>query len=241
MFAEQGCEITVHRRRGVNPGKVGRLFQARKDRVGNLRSRNASLAVTGRHVARPIPNVFDALSHFRSQIDDRMAAFRFAHVFRPENLHEIAGTRFGKLIKVPAEPELVKQPGGSGTVCVPPAPDALTIALIANDQMVKRSHIQVELPALAQAFEGSNEHEIGGAGAKTRGRGRRQNEELAGLEVGSGLQANLGHAPDGILAALGHPANLLQDQGVDILGHGQAGAQTAPEDDQKSSFPHKCK
>ena len=53
---------------------------------------------------------------------------------RPEDFHEITRFRLIEVIEVLSELQLVKETGCAGPVCVPAAPDAFAIVLIADDQ-----------------------------------------------------------------------------------------------------------
>ena len=77
---------------------------------------------------------------------------------RPENLHEIAGLGLIDIVKISTEPQLVKQTRGARAICVPAAPDAFSIALVANDQPLKRPVVQTKLTTFAQSFDRSDKH-----------------------------------------------------------------------------------
>ena len=146
-----------------------------------------------------------------------MAVLASADRARPEYFHKIAGLRLIEAIKVSAEPEFVEKAGGTRTVGVPAPPDILAIALIANDQMIERGKIKLELAALAQRLDCFNKDQVGRARTET-GEGRfRKHEELAGFKVGGRLQFNLGEMRSGISAAGRHVPELLEDDAVEIF------------------------
>src|SRR6516165_8506378 len=103
----------------------------------------------------------------RAEKNHRMSAFALADIVVPKDFHEIAGLRLRKIGKVPAEPELVKQTRGAGTVRVPASPNAFTIVLIANDELVESCVVKLQLAAVAQHFDGLNKDDVGRARAKT--------------------------------------------------------------------------
>lgn len=96
-----------------------------------------------------------------------MPALAPAHVFVPENLHEIAGPGLLKLDKVVADAKLVEQACRARPVRVPAAPNALAIVLIANNQLVQRREIELQIPAITQRFDGFDKHDVSRAGAET--------------------------------------------------------------------------
>src|SRR5262245_18156093 len=87
---------------------------------------------------------------------------------RPENLHEIAPLRLIDIIEISTEPQLVKQTRGARAICIPPAPHAFSIALVANDQVLERAVIQTKLTTFAQSFDRSDKHKICRARTETR-------------------------------------------------------------------------
>ena len=93
-----------------------------------------------------------------------------ANLARPENFHEVTRLRLIDIVEIPSEPQLVKQARRAWAICVPPAPNALSVVLIANDQALKRAVIQIKLTAFAQSFDGSDKHQIRRAGTETRPR-----------------------------------------------------------------------
>jgi hypothetical protein len=95
---------------------------------------------------------------------------------RPENFHEI--TRLGPIdtVEVSAEAEFMEQTRRAGPIGIPAAPNAFSIALIANDQALKRAVVQTKLTTFAQSFDGSDKNQIGRTRAETRP--RRDNKEF---------------------------------------------------------------
>src|SRR5690242_21238767 len=120
-----------------------------------------------------------------------MSAFAAADVVVPENFHEIAGLRLCEIGEVPAEPELVKQSTGAGTVRVPSAPNAFAVVLIANDQLIQRREIELQLAAVAQRLDRFDENQIRRAGTETHVRLCRDDEEFSGFEMRSRLELDL--------------------------------------------------
>jgi hypothetical protein len=135
---------------------------------------------------------------------------------RPEDFHKIARLCPIEVIEVLSKLQLVKKAGSAGSVCVPSAPDAFSIALISNNQSLQRGIIELQLTARTQSFDRSDKHEVGGARAETRRGLGGQNEKLTRLEMCRRLEADLGKVRDGIAAALRHLFDLVKDQAVVI-------------------------
>src|SRR4029077_11129901 len=113
-----------------------------------------------------------------------------SHLARPENFHEITRLRLIDIVKISTEPQLVKQTRGARAICVPPAPDAFSIALVTNDQALERAVVQTKLTTFAQSFDRSDKHQI--RRARTKARPRRNDEKFSRLKMCRRLQANLG-------------------------------------------------
>lgn len=113
-----------------------------------------------------------------------------AHLLRPEYFHEVARLRVVKIVEVLAQPQFVKKPGCPWAIRVPATPDSFAIVLIANDELVERGEIEVQLSARAKCLDGSDEHEIGRTRAETGEWRRREDKKFAGLKMGRGFQAN---------------------------------------------------
>jgi hypothetical protein len=79
---------------------------------------------------------------------------------RPENFHEIARLGVIEVVKVWAEPQLVKEARGSRAVGVPAAPDSLAIVLIPNDKPLQGGVIEMKVAACAQSLDCLDEDEI---------------------------------------------------------------------------------
>ena len=84
----------------------------------------------------------------------------FANLARPKYFHEIARPRLVKIVKILAKLQLVKKTCRAWSVCVPSAPDPFAIALISNDQLVKRGEIEMKLAPRAQGLNGPDKHEV---------------------------------------------------------------------------------
>src|SRR6476619_2855337 len=122
-----------------------------------------------------------------------VAAFTTTHIVVPKDFHEIARLRLRKIGEVSAQAEFVKQSRGSGTVRVPTSPHAFTVMLVANDQLVQRRIVELELPAVAQLFNRLNENQVGGARTKTHIRLRRGDKKFSGFKMSGGLQFYFGN------------------------------------------------
>src|ERR1051325_1918282 len=140
-----------------------------------------------------------------------MAALAPADVFVPENFHEITGLRLIEIGKVAAEAELIKEARGSGTIGIPPAPDAFTIMLVTNDELIERREIELQLPAIAQRFDCLDENDVGRAGAEARIRRSRNDEKLSRFKMRGRLQFDRGKMRNGIAPAARHFLHLLED------------------------------
>src|SRR4029077_16440375 len=159
--SEKRGQIRVNRRRASDSRQIGRRFEARKNCVRDFASRHTLLAVTGGHITRPIPNVLTVRTILHSQENRGMSVLVSSHLARPENFHEI--TRLGSLynVEISTNPQLVKETRRAWAIRVPSSPDALSIALVTNDQVLKRAVVQTKLTTFAQSFDRSDEHQIG--------------------------------------------------------------------------------
>src|SRR5262249_10773530 len=102
----------------------------------NFRTRHFFLAVAHSDVARPIAYVLAVLVLRCAKENHRVPALTPANVVVPKDLHEVARLRLGKIGKIAAEPELVKQSRRAGSVRIPASPHAFAVALLANDQLI---------------------------------------------------------------------------------------------------------
>ena len=116
--------------------------------------------------------------------------------------------------EVAAEAKLVEEPRGSGTVRIPPTPDAFPVVLVANDQLVERGKIDLQRAARAQRFDRFNKHDVCRAGTEARKRRSRDNEEFSRFKMRRGLQLDRGEMRHGIVPAARHVLNLLQNKAV---------------------------
>ena len=137
-----------------------------------------------------------------------------SHLARPENFHEIARLGLIEIIEISTKPQLVKQTRGARAICVPAAPDAFSIVLIANDQAFKRGIVETKLTTFAQSFDRPDKHQIGRARTETRPRGN--NKKFTRLEMCRRLQPNLCKMRNRVTTAFGHLPDLLQNQTVAI-------------------------
>ena len=143
-----------------------------------------------------------------------MSVLVFPHLTRPENFHEITRLGLIDIVKISTNLQLVKETRRAWAICVPSSPNALSIALVANDQALKRAVVETQLTTFAQSFDRSDEHQIGRARTETRA--RRDNEEFSRLEVRRRLQANLCKMRNRVTTAFRHLPDLLQNQVVTI-------------------------
>jgi len=139
-----------------------------------------------------------------------------SHLTRPENFHEIAGLGPIETVEVLAEAQFMEQTRGARPIRVPSAPDAFAIVLIANDQTLKGAVVEPKLPAFAQRFDRSDEHQIRRARAETRP--RRDNKKFPGFKVGRRLETNLCKMRNRVTTALRHLIDLIENQVVVISG-----------------------
>src|SRR5919106_4353448 len=95
-------QISVNRGRAIDPRHVSRRLKARENRVGNLASRNAFLAIARWNIARPVPDVFHTEPILRSEKNHRMSVLFFAHLPGPKYFHEIARFRLVEFIEISA-------------------------------------------------------------------------------------------------------------------------------------------
>ena len=178
-----------------------------KDRVRDFASRHAFLAVTRGNIARPVTNVLTVRSILHSEKNRGVSVLVSSHLARPENFHEITRLRLIDIVEISTEPQLVKQTRGARAICVPAAPDAFSIALVTNDQALKRAVVQTKLTTFAQSFDRSDKHQI--RRARTETRPRWDNKEFSRLKMCRRLQTNLCKMRNRILAAFRHPVDLL--------------------------------
>jgi len=123
-----------------------------------------------------------------SEKDHRMSAFAPSDIIVPENFHEVARLSLREIGKVTAKPKFIKQSRRPWAVRVPTSPHALSIMLIPDNQLIQGGEIELQLAAVAQLFDGSNENQIGRSRAETHIRFRRNDEKLSGFEMRGGLQ-----------------------------------------------------
>ena len=126
---------------------------------------------------------------------------------RPENLHEIAGFRLIDIVEISTEPQFVKQTRRAWAICVPTAPDAFSIALVADDQPLKCAVVQTKLTTFAQSFDRSDEDQI--RRSRTETRPRRNDKKFPGLKMCRRLEANLCKMRNRVATAFRHPSDLL--------------------------------
>ena len=143
-----------------------------------------------------------------------MSVLVSANCAGPEDFHEVARLGSIDIVEVSTEPQLVKQTRSAWAICVPAAPNAFPIALVANDQTLKGGIIQIKLTTFAQSFDRSDKHQIRCAGTKARPRGN--NKKFSRLEMCRGLQTNLRKMGNRVTTALWHLPDLLEDQVVAI-------------------------
>jgi len=211
LLAQKRGQINIDDGHIVDPGEIGRRFEARKNRVRDLAARNFLFAVTVRDVARPVAHVFAVGVVHRPEKNDRVTAFASADVFVPKNFHEIAGLRLREIGEVSSKLELVKQTASSGAVGVPATPNPFAIVLIANHKLVQRGEIELELPTVAQSFDRFDENDVSRARAEARIRRGRDDKEFSRFKMRGGLQFDLGEVRDGIFPAARHLPHLLED------------------------------
>jgi len=135
---------------------------------------------------------------------------------RPENFHEITRLRLIDIVEISTEPQLVKQARSARAICVPAAPDAFSIPLVANDQAFKRTVVQTKLTTFAQSFDRSDKHQI--RRPRTETRPGRDDKEFPRLKMCRRFQANLCKMRNRVTAAFWHLPDLLQNQVVVIAG-----------------------
>ena len=157
-------------RRASDSRQIGRRLETRENRVRDFASRHALLAVTRGNIARPVTNVLTVRSILHSQKNRGVSVLVSSHLARPENFHEITRLRLIDIVEISTEPQLVKQTRGARAICVPAAPDAFSIALVTNDQALKRAVVQTKLTTFAQSFDRSDKHQIRRARTETRPR-----------------------------------------------------------------------
>ena len=145
-----------------------------------------------------------------------MSVLVSSHRARPENFHEITRLGLIDIVEISTKPQLVKQTRGARAICVPSAPNAFSIVLVANDQALKRAVVQTKLTTFAQSFDRSDKHQIGRARTETRP--RRNDKKFSRLKMCRRLQANLCKMRNRVTTAFRHLPDLLQDQVVAIAG-----------------------
>jgi len=143
-----------------------------------------------------------------------MSVLVSSHLARPENFHEVTRLRLVDIVEISTEPQLVKETRRPRAICVPSSPDPFSIALVANDQALKRAVIQTKLATFAQSLNRSDEHQI--RRARTETRPRRNDKEFSRLEMCRRLQANLCKMRNRVTTAFWHLPDLLQNQIVVI-------------------------
>ena len=112
-----------------------------------------------------------------------MTMFSRANGAAPEDLHEITRLSLRKIGEVAAQPEFVKQSRCPWAICIPAPPNAFTVMLIANDQLIEGGEIELQLAAFAQPLQCLDEHQISRSGTEARiGRGW-NNQEFARFEM----------------------------------------------------------
>jgi len=124
-------------------------------------SRHALFAVTRWDIARPITDVVETKLLFHAQINHGVAVFGAAYFGRPENFHEIPRLRLGEIIEILSEIHFMEKPRRSRPVGIPPAPNALAIALTANHEAFERGVIEMEGTPRTQDLDGLHENEVG--------------------------------------------------------------------------------
>ena len=143
FLAQERGEVSIDHWNVVDPRQIGRRFESRENRIGDLAAWNFLLAVAVRDVARPEAHVLAVGMIRRPEKNDGVAAFAPADVIVPENFHEIARLRLREIGEVVAEAELVKQTRSSGSVRIPATPNTFAILLIANDELIQRREIEL--------------------------------------------------------------------------------------------------
>ena len=145
-----------------------------------------------------------------------MSVLVSSHLARPENFHEIAGFGLIDTVEISAKPQLVKETRRTWAICVPSSPDAFSIALVTNDQPLKRAVVQTKLTTFAQSFDRSDKHQI--RRARTETRPRRNDKKFSRLKMCRRLQANLCKMRNRVTTAFRHLPHLLQNEVVVIAG-----------------------
>ena len=136
-----------------------------------------------------------------------MSVLVFSHLTRPENFHEITGLGLIDIVEISTEPQLVKQTRGARTVCVPSTPDAFSIVLVANDQVLERGVVQMKLTSFAQGFDRSDKHQI--RRSRTETWPRRNDKKFSRLKMCRRLQANLCEMRNRVMTAARHLPHLF--------------------------------
>ena len=140
-----------------------------------------------------------------------MTVFASADVIVPKDFHEITRLRLREISEVTAKPKLVKQSRCSRAVRVPASPHSFAVALVANDELIQGSVIELQLAAVTQLLDCFDEHQIRRPGAEADIWLRWDDEKFARFKMGGGLQFDRGEVRDGIFAAARHLARLLEN------------------------------
>ena len=156
-----------------------------------------------------------------------MSVLVSSHLSGPENFHEIARLGLIDIVEISTKPQLVKQTRRARAICVPAAPDAFSIVLVANHQAFKRAVVETKLTTFAQSFDRPDKHQIGRARTETRP--RRNDKEFSRFKMCRRLQANLCKMRDRVTTAFRHLPDLLQNQVVAIAGERELRSQAENE------------
>lgn len=148
-----------------------------------------------------------------------MSVLVSSHLARPENFHEITRLRLIDIVEISTKPQFVKETRCAWAICVPPSPDAFSIALVSNDQALKRAVVQSKLTTLAQSFDRPDKDQV--RRARTETRSGRNDKEFSRLEMCRRLQANLCKMRNRVTTAFRHLPDLLQNQVVAVASERQ--------------------
>ena len=94
-----------------------------------------------------------------------MATLALSDFIAPENLHELARARFTPVGEILPQREFTKEPGGAGTVRVPPSPDAFAVALAVHEQSAERVFGKRNPAVTNKLLANTREYEISRAAA----------------------------------------------------------------------------
>lgn len=197
--------------------QVRRVLKAGEEGEGDLRARYAFLPVTRRNIARPEPDRFIAVLTFEPQEDHGMAVLGNADLMVPEDLHEVAWFGGIEIREVFAEAHFVKEPGGSGTIGVPAAPDASPVGLSPNRQVRKDRIVEFEIPSLPEFLKDLQENQVSGSGAVAWGSRFRGDGELPLFKMGGGLKPEGCQMGGRVTPPMRHSLDLLQDEFVEAV------------------------